>query len=64
MSKITFLSQVRSEAAISSLCVTFVLQFTPNDDSIKSILDYKINFAALDPPDTHYMAIGKKIISI
>ena len=35
------------------------MQFTPNEDSIKSILDYKITFAALDPMDTHYVAIGK-----
>ena len=36
----------------------YVLQFVPNDDSIKSILDYKITFKALDQSDTHYQAIG------
>ena len=34
-------------------------QFVPEDSSIKSILDYKINFNKLDERDTHYMAIGQ-----
>jgi len=38
--------------------ITFLSEFTPNDDSIKSILDYKITFKALEPSDTHYQAIG------
>jgi hypothetical protein len=28
------------------------------DTSIKSILDYQINFNALKDSDTHYMALG------
>ena len=36
-------------------------QFVPEDSSIKSILDYKINFNKLDERDTHYMAIGGDI---
>ena len=46
-------------ALATKQCSVSFLQFTPNDESIKSILDYKITFAALDPTDTHYVAIGK-----
>ena len=66
MSKITFLSQVSFILVpdfiiemLSELKSVPFLQFTPNEESIKSILDYKITFAALDPTDTHYVAIGK-----
>merc|ERR1719295_927215 len=38
--------------------MTFLAEFVPEDSSIKSILDYKINFNKLDERDTHYMAIG------
>ena len=71
MSKITFLSQVSFILVpdfiikmLSELKSVPFLQFTPNEDSIKSILDYKITFAALDPKDTHYMAIGRYEILI
>ena len=40
-----------------------IFQFVPEDSSIKSILDYKINFNKLDERDTHYMAIGRDITS-
>jgi len=38
--------------------ITFDAEFVPDDSSIKSILDYRITFDALEPSDTHYMAIG------
>ena len=39
-----------------------LLQFVPDDSSIKSILDYRITFDHLEPKDTHYKAIGKSKI--
>jgi len=38
--------------------MTFLAEFVPEDESIKSILDYRITFNKLDERDTHYMAIG------
>ena len=43
------------------IIIHYHIQFVPEDSSIKSILDYKINFNKLDERDTHYMAIGRDI---
>ena len=43
--------------------LTILFQFVPDDSSIKSILDYTINFDHLEPQDTHYKAIGQFILA-
>ena len=59
MNKITF------DAEVTTICIHLKkvlthknVKFVPDDSSIKSILDYRITFDALEPSDTHYMAIG------
>ena len=65
MNKITFDSEVNWQLTIFDkiykFFLTLLFQFVPDDSSIKSILDYTINFDHLEPQDTHYKAIGQLI---
>ena len=62
MNKITFDSEVNWQLTIFwQKKFKLLFQFVPDDSSIKSILDYTINFDHLEPKDTHYKAIGQFI---
>ena len=67
MNKITFDSEVNWQLINLTKSFNWIMfwltlfQFVPDDSSIKSILDYTINFDHLEPKDTHYKAIGQFI---